>query len=309
MILVCVSSNRFLPLPSPMDFPSHFLRRAGPTPEELIILFNILVAVALGILMLSVLVARFSGLGRMKTWYYLQLSSAWYCLSFLLLVGRQTGPEPPLHFCALSAALIYAAPPMVAATAFFFAIELHLRLSSALSSRPVSDIFMYSVTRAIPVSHGVPFWVSLITGLSDASKIKRDPSGVYCHIVDNKLPTLLTGTLVFVFVVSMLIMEAFTIVHLFQKRVLVQAKRVSLKASDFPFRLFVRTVLYTIVAGFAVLVTILMNTNGIAATVSLLAVVPLSVALVFGTQKELLRAVFRCQFRRRASPLSDSSSV
>ncbi|KAJ7887827.1 hypothetical protein B0H14DRAFT_1221049 [Mycena olivaceomarginata] len=194
----------------------------------------------------------------------------------------------------------------------------------------MSDTFIYWVAWGIPISHGVVFWVSLIIGLSDISKIQRDPSGIYCHIVDNKVPcvlyrprtyvwlnsdvsgrTLLTGTLVILFLGSMLIMEVFTIVHLVQQRATVRAT-MRVRGSDFPLPLFIRTVLYTISGGFGIImVDILLNVSS-AMTVNLLAIIPLSVALVFGTQKELLRAFFLCQFGRNKTgvvPLSATNSV
>ncbi|KAJ6505513.1 hypothetical protein C8R45DRAFT_972929, partial [Mycena sanguinolenta] len=293
-------------------FNHSFSSRAAVGPAlEPILIFDTLTGIAFVILLVSVLVAWFSGVQRVKTWYLLQLSSAGYCLSFLLLVGQQTGPEPPLQFCALSAALIYAAPPAVASAALFFVIELHLRLSSALFSRSMSDTFIYWVAWGIPISHGLVFWVSLIIGLSDISKIQREPSGVYCHIVDNKVPTLLTGTLVILFLGSMLIMEVVTIVHLFQQRAALRTT-VRVRGSDFPLPLFFRTVLYTISGGFGIIMLdILLNVSS-TVTVNLLAIIPLSVALVFGTQKELIRAVSLCQFGRNkpgAVPLSATNSA
>ncbi|KAJ7268717.1 hypothetical protein B0H12DRAFT_1096266 [Mycena haematopus] len=335
-----------------MDSTTHSLRRgavltsaaAGPALEPILI-FDILTVVAFVILLLSVLVAWFSGVQRVKTWYLLQLTSAGYCLSFLLLVGRQTGPEPPLQFCALSASLIYAAPPAVASAALFFVIELHLRLSSAIFSRSMSDTFIYWVAWGIPISHGVVFWVSLIVRtseprhlhllLAEQNRLACPMSPEYnaiqaayiviswttkCRAFYTALGSmnfnvtgrgLLTGSLVILFLGAMLLMEAFTIVHLVQQRAAVR-NAVRVRKSDFPLPLFIRTVLFSISGGFGIIMAdILLNVSS-AVTVILLAIIPLSVALVFGTQKELLRAVFLCRFSRNkegAVPLSATSSV
>jgi len=291
-----------------MDPSVPLLRRAGPS-MEVILAFDIVMGVTFFFLIFSTLVAWFTGVQRIKMWYLLQLTSAGYCLSFLFLLGHQTGPEPPLHFCAYSAALIYAAPPAAASAALFFVIELHLRLSSALISKTMSDKFIYWVAWGIPFSHGLVFWVSLTVGIADPSKIQRDPSGVYCHIVDNKLPTLLAGTFVLVFLAAMLIMEVLTVVHLVQRRAAVRAIRV--RGSDFPLSLFIRTVLYTISGGFGIImVDVLMNVSN-TITVLLLALIPLSVAIVFGTQAMIFRATFCCQFRRmkNSQRLSDTDSA
>jgi len=139
-----------------MDPSVPLLRRAGPS-MEVILAFDIVMGVTFFFLIFSTLVAWFTGVQRIKMWYLLQLTSAGYCLSFLFLLGHQTGPEPPLHFCAYSAALIYAAPPAAASAALFFVIELHLRLSSALISKTMSDKFIYWVAWGIPFSHGLVF--------------------------------------------------------------------------------------------------------------------------------------------------------
>ncbi|PBL04102.1 hypothetical protein ARMGADRAFT_1158034, partial [Armillaria gallica] len=48
---------------------------------------------------------------RMRIWYALICSAMVYCVSFLLLVGYQIGPEePPLGLCVAQTAMVYAAP-------------------------------------------------------------------------------------------------------------------------------------------------------------------------------------------------------
>nr|GAT43903.1 predicted protein [Mycena chlorophos] len=288
-----------------MDVPSVILRRAGPDVTTIVI-FDVIIATSFFILLVSVLVAWFANIQRVKTWYLLQLCAAGYCLSFFLLVGHQVGPEPPLQFCAMSAALIYAAPPALATAGFFFVIELHLRLSSALFSRTMSNKFIYWVAWGIPLTHGIVFWTSLLVGLSDVSRIQRDPTGIYCHIVDNKIPTLITGSLVIMFLAALLVLEAITIVHLVRQHAMV--KQLRLRGSDFPLPLFVRVVGYTFVAGFGmVMVDVVMNATN-ATIIIMMSIVPLSVALVFGTQMELIQVLF-CQGGRSHRPLSDSTVV
>lgn len=49
---------------------------------------------------------------RMRIWYAVNISLMWYCASFLLLMGRQIGPDPPFELCVIQAALTYAAPTL-----------------------------------------------------------------------------------------------------------------------------------------------------------------------------------------------------
>ncbi|KAF7300592.1 hypothetical protein HMN09_00944200 [Mycena chlorophos] len=288
-----------------MDGPSQLFRRAGPDDLTTIVVFDTIIAISFFILIVNVLVAWFGGMQRIKTWYLLQLAAAGYALSFAMLLGHQTGPEPPLQFCAMSAALIYAAPVGASSATLFFVIELHLRLSSALFSRTMSNKFIYWVAWGIPLSHGVVFWTALLVGLSDVSKIQRDPTGIYCHVADAKLPTLMTGTLVIIFLAAMLLMEVITIVHLVRQQAMVRQLRI--RGSDFPLSLFIRMVVFTFFAGFAiVLVDVVMNATN-ATIIIMLSFIPLSIALVFGTQAELLQ-VFFCH-GNRDKRLSDSTMV
>lgn len=61
---------------------------------------------------------------RRTTWYGLVTSWIIYSTSYLLLLGRQTGPEPPFGLCICQAALIYAAPSLYV-TPVIFAQCLH----------------------------------------------------------------------------------------------------------------------------------------------------------------------------------------
>jgi len=277
---------------------STLLPAAGPALEP-IVAGNVLLGLAFALLIAIVGLAWLSGAQRMTTWYLLLLSSSAYCLSFMVLVGHQRGPEPPLPYCALSAVFIYAAPPIVAGGVLLFVIELHLRLISILASKTMGDKFTRWAPWCIVITHAVPFWVSLIIGLSDVSKIKRDPSGVYCHIEGSLVPTALTGSLVVLYMVLMFVVEGVTLVHLLRRRSSVRA--VKLRGSDFPLHLFGRTLFFTVSGGFAVIIVLVMNfVKDVSSelTVGLVVSMPLAAVLVFGTQRELLRTIFACRFRR-----------
>ncbi|KAF7308009.1 hypothetical protein MKEN_01162600 [Mycena kentingensis (nom. inval.)] len=239
-----------------MDSSSSVLQRAGPALEP-IVAGNVLLGLACALLLMIVLLAWLSGAQRMTTWYLLLLSSAAYCLSFLVLVGHQRGPEPPLQVCALSAVFIYSAPPIVAGGVLLFVIELHLRMTSILASKAMGEKLVRFAPWGIVISHLIPFWTSLVTGLSDVTNIKRDSSGVFCHIENSLVPTALTGTMVVLYMILMFIVEGATVIHLIRRRSAVRAIR--LRGSYFPLHLFGRTLFFTLSGGFAIIIVLVIN--------------------------------------------------
>ncbi|SJL08591.1 uncharacterized protein ARMOST_11957 [Armillaria ostoyae] len=117
---------------------------------------------------------------RTKTWFSLLISCVVYCISFFLLLGHQSGPEPPFGLCLINASLVYAGLPSIAAAGLILIVELYLRLTSTMS-----DVDKRRVTRMLwcpPVVHAVVFWAVMVYGLSDVTKVERDKTGFYCLV-------------------------------------------------------------------------------------------------------------------------------
>ncbi|KAF9060593.1 hypothetical protein BDP27DRAFT_1429912 [Rhodocollybia butyracea] len=88
--------------------------------------------------------------------------------------------------------------------------------------------------------------------------------------------------------------EVYTIVYLWRRRAIFREARRHGVGPVFPFKIFIRVGIYTFAGGFGImLVDVLLNTNSTASssnvTLDLLAVVPLSVAIVFGTQEDIVQ--------------------
>jgi len=277
--------------------PPLFIR--GPVTESPplaggIVVFNVLQMLSLFFIIAALVPAAFSAsIPRMKTWFALLITCGIYCVSYLLLLGHQNGPEPQLPICTLQAGLIYAGPPLVACAGLLFVTELYMRLSAVILSRNVNENIIYWMLWILPVVHTVDFWVAIMHGLADTRTISRDPSGLYCHITLGT-PTTLTGALVGTFVGLMILGEIGTIIHLFRRRLSI--KRIRIRGTDFPLPLFLRTTMYTLVGGIGIaMVDILVNktksseSSSSYVTLNLLAIVPLSVSLVFGTQMDIIK--------------------
>ncbi|KAJ7227250.1 hypothetical protein GGX14DRAFT_629030 [Mycena pura] len=241
------------------------------------VVFDVVLFLGVLSLVIPLAPAIFSAsVNRMKTWFALLISTAIYCISFLLLLGQHTGPEPPLPICTLQAGLIYAGPPLLACAGLLFVVELYMRLSAIVMSRKVNENFIYWMLWILPIVHTVDFWVAIMHGLADIHTISRDPSGLYCHITQ-KVPTTFTGVLTGIFVALMFVVESVTIVLMLRDGCLIVSCEYSL-------------------------IDILVNTNDSSddsttsyVTLTFLAVpnicgsVPLSVSIVFGAQMDIVK--------------------
>ncbi|KIK65040.1 hypothetical protein GYMLUDRAFT_39449 [Collybiopsis luxurians FD-317 M1] len=260
-----------------------------------IVIFDILQCLALISLLIPFTTAVLSkSVGRMRTWYNLLFFCIIYCVSFLLLVGHQsTKEEPPLGLCMFQAGAIYAAPPGVGVAGFVFNIELYWRLSSAIMGWRIKERNVSWLLFITPIVHVIIFWEAIFYGLSDLPSIERDPSGIYCH-VKQKIPTLITGGTVIAFVVLSTTVEIYTAYFLWKRRRVFHEVRRRLSQDIFPFSLFIRVVLYTLIGFIAIIITIRLNvmpenTPEYIASMHTLSIIPLSVAVLFGSQKDILR--------------------
>ncbi|KAJ7429015.1 hypothetical protein FB451DRAFT_1334088 [Mycena latifolia] len=277
-------------------------KRVAETGAPPYVVFDVLQLLALVLLAAMLLPALLSqSVQRMKTWFNLIVACIIYCISFVLLLGRQSGPEPPFQLCVFQAGLIYAAPATVAAAGFAFVIELYLRLSSTLSMTEVKERRITILLFMSPLAHLIVFWVAIFPiGNNGAPMVQRDPSGQYCHI-NSGTPTTVTGVTVILFIALMIITEVYTVVYLVRKRS--GFRGVRLPSGTFPLPLFIRTASYTLAGGLGIiLVDILMNSSVATSSskyvvTDLMAIIPLSVALVFGSQMDII-GVYMCWRRK-----------
>jgi hypothetical protein len=256
------------------------------------VVFDVLQLLALVLLVAMLLPALLSkSVHRMKTWFNLIVACIVYCISFLLLLGHQSGPEPPFGLCLFQAGLIYAAPSTIAAAGLVFVFELYLRLSSTLSASNVNDRHITILLFISPLTHCIVFWVAIFTALSHGGSlvVQRSTGGLFCDI-DSSTPTLTTGISVVVFVILMIIAEVYTGVYLFRKRS--AFKGIKPSSGSFPLSLFIRTACYTLAGGLAIILVMILNMNTPDSMFifmsDFLAIIPLFVALLFGSQRDIM---------------------
>jgi hypothetical protein len=272
-----------------------YAREAGPPTNSLlptIVTFDVLQVVGLVLILLTLLPALLSrSVIRIKSWVTLMLSCLVYGASFLLLVGNQaTDKDPSLALCLIQSGLIYAAPPLCAAACLVFVIELHLRLSATLQGAECKESTIYWLLWILPLTHTVLFWFAVISGLSDLETIERSDANLFCH-VNQSAPTLTTGATCVAFLAAMMILEGYTGVLLWRRKLFIQ--NMTLQGDHFPLRLFIRTAIYTSVGGLGIMMAvILINTANTFSTLLMLPLGPISLACCFGSQLDILRVYF-----------------
>ncbi|ESK80732.1 hypothetical protein Moror_2973 [Moniliophthora roreri MCA 2997] len=269
------------------------------------IVFDVLHGSALFLLLLTILPPLVSkSVRRMKTWYALMVSSIMFSSSFLLLLGQQSGPSPAFGVCVYQAGLIYATPATLSAAGLTFVIELHWRLCSAFTGQELDYARVNMILFLPPIVHLSIFFLTLFFGLSNPSLVERLPNGMYCH-VDSRVPTTAVGVTVVLMLIAMILMEFFTISRLWHRRKNCTDIRVNGSDGHYPLQSFIRITVYTLIGGLGiVLVDLLVNTlsDDSTAALCLLAVVPLSVALLFGTQMDII-SFYMCRRKKWSPPV------
>lgn len=84
-----------------------------PSHHTVVVLYDVIALTAMVMFICSFLPAIFSrGVQRSAGWYSLMTAWLVYALSYILLVGKQEGPEPAFGLCMLQTLLVYAAPSL-----------------------------------------------------------------------------------------------------------------------------------------------------------------------------------------------------
>ncbi|KAJ8692340.1 hypothetical protein PTI98_009662 [Pleurotus ostreatus] len=262
--------------------------------RELITAYNVVLIVGLVLNVLVVSVAYVSrGVQRCRSWYMFMISWIILSLSFLFLLGQQTGPQPIFGICLAQAVLVYAAPPLTAFSTLILVVNLYFGLSGGCT-KPRFLLLLrqpWYASRTHPKAH----WLDNDSkiGLMNRLKVKRDRTGMYCHI---KLATPAIVTFA-VIGLSVILMVGFIVAT----GLMVRKKSASfvgqkVPASAIPLGIIIRIGVFTI-APISVLVLealVMLQSKSVMAmsiTAIMYAVLPLLAALTFGTQADILRGM------------------
>ncbi|KAF8916005.1 hypothetical protein CPB85DRAFT_1432381 [Mucidula mucida] len=250
---------------------------------------------------------------RSKTWFAFLGAALVWSITYLVLLGQQFGRAPSYGLCVFQTCLVYAIPPLTATAGLCMVVELYMRVSCGVFEKAVNErlVWMEFVINTLqlvllpPVVHLAVFFEASSVALAHRELVSREDFGLYCHLnsstsIDVALPSK-TSAIVSLVATSLAVLFLGYIVFL-----LVYHGRKSRIYTEgmthaFSVSLFIRT---------AVLITITMvgvalaavsytrdgaNANPAAMWSIAMASVPLCVAILFGTQKDILNG---CLFWR-----------
>ncbi|KAG2013377.1 hypothetical protein CC2G_010296 [Coprinopsis cinerea AmutBmut pab1-1] len=219
--------------------------------------------------------------------------------SLLVYFGKFTGPEPAPMLCLLQASTIYGVPPLESICAFMLVLQMFLKIRAAHHGKPCEDD-----------DHKIRFWVMIISpyvvyfifvlataivGANDPRRVSRNRRFFYCSV--ENLP--LTNTIAVVCSIILLatvILEAWTLILLIRHRKIARLQGSSLRRKvdlSFPVRIL-SFGLYIITAMSLSLISVTSPSSPVPDLV--LASAPTVFILIFGTQRDMIRAM--CVWKR-----------
>ncbi|KAF8896325.1 hypothetical protein BD779DRAFT_576134 [Infundibulicybe gibba] len=275
---------------------------AAPASREEIILFNSLGI--LGILLMAITLAPAlfspSHARRSKSWVGQIIAWIIYSGAFLMLCGRQHGPDPPFGICMFQAALIYAVPVLTAAASICFMFDFHFRLTSALFNVRLS-MAKQVLPLVIPSVLFVYVFVEVSLLVQDPTVVQRQESLLYCHITTSTSSTI---TVVLVMVMGAILFPLQVWTTTVVLRNWATFKNNTMTDMD-TLSLFIRFKIFTVTLAAGLILFIVHKYTPVAFNWNLaLPAPPLLVWLAFGTQMDLINTwLFWLRLRRR--PVND----
>ncbi|EKM78851.1 hypothetical protein AGABI1DRAFT_129130 [Agaricus bisporus var. burnettii JB137-S8] len=264
---------------------------ASPTP---IALFDAITVLSLVFLLVIVATAYFSPhVQRRKVWYGQKVQWITYCVSYMLLFGFQYR-EPPRALCLLQSNLIYACPPACAVASACFMIDfyvslgplhqLHIRNPRRLE---LLLIILPWLTLALNALHVALF---VVFSSEEIRSTQWSPGNPFCHIPHME-PTIVSATLVILAAFIALYFEVQSGMILYSNRL--EFRHLKYKAIQGYLSLYIRSAILTIGMIIAIAISVYSvsgNKSGLGSWSLALPFMPMFVAIVFGSQMDIIRA-------------------
>ncbi|KAF8217482.1 hypothetical protein K438DRAFT_2006614 [Mycena galopus ATCC 62051] len=262
----------------------------GAAMDSGIVIFNLFAFLGLFWLSAVLITAATSRtIHRSKTWFAHLGAWAAYSLSYVLIVGRQTGPPPSHTVCLLQASLIYACPVLAGIGGLCFLIEIYLGISTVLFQKKIHP--GWSTLLAIfPYLFAACVFIRVLLMVRDESTVQRHPTNFYCHIAgannafESAIIVLVSGIL-------LLSLEGGIIVMLCVNWR--DFRNLSRSDPRYGLSVFIRLGLFTLLYCFGAgldAFTIYAGNMSFASWSVLLPIASIFAALAFGTQKDILQA-------------------
>ncbi|KAF9011679.1 hypothetical protein BDZ89DRAFT_485723 [Hymenopellis radicata] len=252
---------------------------------------------------------------RAAIWYTFIMAWTVYCLPFLLIVGHQQGPPPDHTLCLAQAVFVYASAPMAIFACLGLMVQLYVSCTGLVMSRPAEANHVFGLLHVMPFFvYGVLVLEGFRVGSMTPEVVARDVSGMFCNFSSDAIrrtssTLVMVGAFVVLWLQSCIVYVLYRNWHAFKRLGSCTTAPRSLVSLALILRaaIFCTLVVIGLVMGF-----LLCLYNGAEWTVLssskmnlVTATAPVGGAIIFGTQADILRAIFfrprcsKCTFDRR----------
>ncbi|KAJ7053286.1 hypothetical protein C8F01DRAFT_552011 [Mycena amicta] len=225
---------------------------------------------------------------RHSSWFSFVVAWLISCTSYLLTMGVPADHQPNHALCVLQAALIYSVPPLTAGATVALVVNVYLNLRSVLTAS--NNYNGVEVKTALIVVPYIPAWavftLTLRLGLDEPGLILRRDDGAYCSIVSS-IPSRVSSALVAGLMITCVGIEI--VIILAMRRAWETLQRDDRGSITITVRVMAFTLVGMLFIILSLVLLALPNDHDTAFNI-VIAIIPLSSVIIFGTQKDILTA-------------------
>lgn len=258
---------------------------------------------------LSAFLAQLRGGSRHPTFFSFCFAWVVFCVSYsLLYFAGQQGTRPEHGLCVVHSALVYAAPPL--ASSATISLVTHLLLNVLLALSGTADKRRSSLTSAALIIVPWVIWAAvfigvLLFGIHHSELVQISPNGTFCVLVHTTLPKL---TSIWATIASTVLVseEVVIAILLYRNREIFSSGLGQNKTMAIRIGIFSMLGVGAIAVALVYTVT---QRRGVQFDL-LIAAIPPSAAVIFGTQKDILQVwVFWKKYNHTASHGTERSAI
>ncbi|TFK75175.1 hypothetical protein BDN72DRAFT_892523 [Pluteus cervinus] len=176
-----------LPIDSPRVTGSSIESPSASSPVPFIIAYNVLQMLGFVLLVPVILTAWVSPrVHRASTWFPFMLSWVFSTIIYSFLMVHQIGPSPSFALCLTQAGFVYASPALISLTGVAFLLQIYSSIYSAIKIT-ANHVAKSRLLFFLPISIATGVFIYILTiGLHDPDNVQRSPTGMYCHLGDER---------------------------------------------------------------------------------------------------------------------------
>ncbi|KAG7096668.1 hypothetical protein E1B28_004082 [Marasmius oreades] len=233
--------------------------------------------------------------------------------SVLLYAGKHEGPEPSKLLCLLQASLLYGVPAISSMAALMLVLQMFLVIRESFYGRTYMERDHVFRSWIMVMAPYVAWLISVVAtaavGSASPGNVSRNRRFFYCSVKSDPLTDTITTVAAFILFAT-ITFEAATVVLFYKRWVQVQQGSSS-KAIDLNLPIRILSFgLYLVIAMSMSLLSI--KTPQSPAPDLIIASASMVVVLIFGTQRDILRALCFWRTQDRQDPhvsLNDTESI